>query len=90
MLVLSRRTNQTIVIDGGIEVTVIAINNHTVRLGFKAPDHVHILRQELADRVHNQITPEPVAVTTDTLPGRVPFEPTPHHTMAGAWAGGKG
>lgn len=49
MLVLSRRMGQKIVIDGHIVVTVTAIQGDRVRLGFDAPAHVTIDREE----VHN-------------------------------------
>ena len=48
MLVLSRKTNQTIVIDGRIEVEVLKIKGNTVRLGIKAPSTVKVLRGELS------------------------------------------
>jgi len=47
MLVLSRKLNTTIIIDGGIRVTVVAIRGNQVRLGIAAPDRVQILREEL-------------------------------------------
>ena len=47
MLVLSRKTNESIVIDGGIRISVIAVYGSRVRLGIEAPDSVRILRSEL-------------------------------------------
>jgi carbon storage regulator len=47
MLVLGRKLNETIVIDGDIRVTVVGIPGNQVRLGITAPDRVEILRQEL-------------------------------------------
>ena len=47
MLVLSRKLNTTIVIDGGIRVTVVDIRGNQVRLGIEAPDQVGIYREEL-------------------------------------------
>lgn len=52
MLVLSRRNNESIVIDGEIVVTVLGVDRGgQVRLGIEAPDHVRILRRELLDQV---------------------------------------
>ena len=48
MLVLSRRKEETIVIDGQIEIKVLKISGNTIRLGVKAPSDVKILRGELA------------------------------------------
>jgi carbon storage regulator len=47
MLVLSRKLNETIVIDGNIRITVVGIHGNHVRLGIAAPDQVPILREEL-------------------------------------------
>lgn len=48
MLVLSRKQNQTVVIDNQIEIEVLKIKGNTVRLGIKAPSHIKVLRGELA------------------------------------------
>lgn len=47
MLVLSRRANESIVIDGSIRVTVLGIRGNQVRLGIEAPGHIGIIREEL-------------------------------------------
>jgi carbon storage regulator len=47
MLVLSRKLNETIVIDGGIRVTVVGIRGNQVRLGIEAPASVAVMREEL-------------------------------------------
>lgn len=47
MLVLSRKLNETIVIDGNIRVTVLDIRGGQVRLGIEAPGQVPIFREEL-------------------------------------------
>jgi carbon storage regulator CsrA len=47
MLVLSRKLNQKIKIDGEIEIVVVRIDRHQVRLAIRAPDHIRILRDEL-------------------------------------------
>ena len=45
MLVMSRKSEETIVIDGGrIVITVLGINNGAVRLGVEAPKSVIIHR----------------------------------------------
>jgi carbon storage regulator len=48
MLVLSRRTGQTIAIAGDIRVSVIAIQGKKVRLGIEAPRSIHVDREEVA------------------------------------------
>jgi carbon storage regulator len=47
MLVLSRKINESIIIAGGIKVTVVKIDGNKVRLAFEAPPEVSILREEL-------------------------------------------
>jgi carbon storage regulator len=48
MLVLSRKLNEKIVIDGGIVVTVVKIDRNQIRLGIEAPSHVRVFREEIA------------------------------------------
>lgn len=47
MLVLSRKRNESIVIDGRIVVTVVDIRGDKVRLGIEAPKDVPIHRSEI-------------------------------------------
>jgi carbon storage regulator len=47
MLVLSRKLNEKIVIDGEIVVTVARIDRNQVRLGIEAPGHVSVFREEI-------------------------------------------
>ena len=44
MLVLSRKVNEKIVIDGGIVVTVVKIEGGQVRLGIEAPSQIKVFR----------------------------------------------
>ncbi len=46
MLVLTRKTNESIYIDGGIEVMVVQVRGNRVRLGFRAPSDISIQRKE--------------------------------------------
>jgi carbon storage regulator len=50
MLVLTRRPNETIVIDGKIRVTILGIKGGQVRIGIEAPPEVVIDREEVAQR----------------------------------------
>jgi len=47
VLVLTRRPNQSIVIGGGIVVTVLEVRGDQVRLGIKAPRDVDVHRDEV-------------------------------------------
>lgn len=50
MLVLSRKSNECIVIGGEIEVIVLEVIGDRVKLGFNAPASVSIRREELKSR----------------------------------------
>ena len=50
MPVLSRRVDERIVIAQDIVVTVVAMQEGKVRLGFTAPHHVLVDRQEVHER----------------------------------------
>ncbi len=47
MLVLSRKLNEKIVINGNIVVTVVKIDRNQVRIGIEAPGEVPIQREEI-------------------------------------------
>ena len=49
MLVLSRKTGESIQIAGGIRVTVTEVRGGRVRLSIEAPDSVRVMRKEIAD-----------------------------------------
>jgi carbon storage regulator len=51
MLILSRKVNESIVIDGRIIVKVLRIDKDTVKLGVQAPPEVPVHRQEIHDAI---------------------------------------
>lgn len=50
MLVLSRKEDERLVINGNIEVSVVRIQGNRVQLGVSAPKDVKVLRGELVDK----------------------------------------
>ena len=63
MLVLSRKKNESIVIDDTIIVTVVEIRGDKVRLGIQAPKEVPVHRSEVHAAIHNQeLQKDPPAV----------------------------
>ncbi len=54
MLVLSRKKNESIVINNDIVVTVVEIRGDKVRLGIVAPKEVPVHRQEVFDAIHGK------------------------------------
>jgi carbon storage regulator len=65
VLVLTRKPGEAIVIDGGIRVTVVAVNGNRVRIGVTAPPEVRVDREEVADRAREWAEPEPASVAAD-------------------------
>jgi carbon storage regulator len=47
MLVLSRKLNEKIVINGNITITVVKIDRNQVRLGIEAPGEIPVYREEI-------------------------------------------
>ncbi len=64
MLVLSRKLNEKIVIDGGIVVTIVKIEGGQVRVGIEAPTHIKICREEILDKSRPAQRPGSQAVAT--------------------------
>src|SRR3954454_12545855 len=52
MLVLSRKKNESIVINNDITITVVEIRGDKVRLGIVAPREASVHRQEVYDAIH--------------------------------------
>lgn len=47
MLVLTRKTNESLVIGGNIEVIVLGVEGDHVKLGIRAPKEIDIHRKEI-------------------------------------------
>lgn len=55
MLVLTRKKNESIVIDNNIVVTIVEIRSDKVRLGIIAPKEVPVHRQEVHEAIHGKM-----------------------------------
>ncbi len=51
MLVLSRKTNESIVIDGKIFLNILRLEGDSVKVGVDAPRDVAVLRKEIYDEI---------------------------------------
>jgi carbon storage regulator len=70
MLVLSRKKNESIVINNDIVITVVEIRGDKVRLGIVAPKDVPVHRQEVYEAIHGHRpeTPSSPAVVVNQDP----------------------
>jgi carbon storage regulator len=59
MLILTRRTGESLRIGDDVEVTVMAVNGSQVRIGIKAPRSVAVDREEIAERKQRERNPAP-------------------------------
>ena len=66
MLVLSRKLNEKIVIDGEIVVTIVKIDRNQVRIGIEAPGHIPVYREEIMPGYrHDRDEADELALTVD-------------------------
>ena len=59
MLVLSRKRNESIIINNNITVTVVEIRGDKVRLGIVAPKEIPVHREEVYELIHGRPTETP-------------------------------
>ena len=51
MLVLSRKLNESIIINDSIKVTIVEIRGDKIRIGIEAPKDVTVHRREIYDAI---------------------------------------
>lgn len=62
MLVLSRKLNEKIVINGNIVITVVKMDRNQVRIGIEAPGDVSVFREEIAPQYRPAVAEAALAV----------------------------
>ncbi len=55
MLILTRKLNEEIVIDGEVTIKIISISENQVKLGFDAPKNIQINRKEVFEKVKESL-----------------------------------
>ena len=61
MLLLSRKTGETIVIGSGVTVTVLSVQGGRVKLGIAAPAEVPVHRKEIFAKLEGALPSLPTA-----------------------------
>ena len=54
MLVLTRKSNQSIMIGDDIEVSVLSVMGEKVRIGIQAPQSIPVFRKEIYLEIHRE------------------------------------
>lgn len=54
MLVLTRKTGESITIGDDIEITILSTKNDQIKIGIKAPKHLDIFRKELLEQITDE------------------------------------
>ena len=83
MLILTRKIDQSIVIQGNIQIVVLGVERDRVKLGIAAPADVTVLREELYNEeqannaplpMRRRPAPNSIAATTS---GNLALQPDP-------------
>ncbi|MGC8668634.1 MAG: carbon storage regulator CsrA [Chthonomonadales bacterium] len=71
MLVLTRKPDQSIMVGGDIEITILEVRGEQVRVGIRAPRDVVIHRKEIFEQIREENTSaaqaEPVPEIEDLI-----------------------
>ena len=66
MLILTRRLNETIMIEDNIEISIVDIKGDQVKVGINAPKSVKVFRKEVYDAI--QLENKEAVKSSSTLP----------------------
>lgn len=58
MLILTRRTSESINIGDTIKLTVLSVRGNQVRIGITAPKNVAVHREEIYERIRKELAAE--------------------------------
>lgn len=54
MLVLTRKSHESIKLGEDITITIVEVKGNSVRIGIEAPPHLRIYRKELYDKIRSE------------------------------------
>lgn len=60
MLILTRRVGETLMIGDDVTVTVLGVKGNQVRIGVNAPKHVAVHREEIYQRIKQELDQQSV------------------------------
>jgi carbon storage regulator len=65
MLVLTRKSNQSIMIGDDVEISVLSVMGEKVRIGIQAPQEIPVFRKEIYLEIHREDAPLDGTVADD-------------------------
>jgi carbon storage regulator len=74
MLILTRRTGETVMIGNEVTLTVLGVKGNQVRIGINAPKNVPVHREEIYERIKRELSGGEVNGNVDAS-GAAPVPP---------------
>lgn len=69
MLILTRRTGETVMIGNDVTLTVLGVKGNQVRIGINAPKDVPVHREEIYERIKREQLADGAVTGEDRLNG---------------------
>ena len=54
MLILSRRSSESIIVGDEVTITILSVKGKQVRIGIDAPPHIGVHREEIYQKIQDQ------------------------------------
>ena len=86
MLILTRRTGETVMIGDEVTLTILGVKGNQVRIGINAPKNVAVHREEIYERIKREQAGEDVNGNVQDVPPDAPQRPTGHGEGCGCAA----
>jgi carbon storage regulator len=67
MLILSRRSGESIHIGNDIKITILNIKGKQVKIGIEVPEHISVFREELYKKIQEENLQASMAKENDVL-----------------------